>query len=70
MYVFLVLSSEFLGTESLWPLLMAFIGIAALIQLVTLPFFPESPPYLLIQKDDEEGCLKGNMSRFYLSALF
>ncbi|XP_019394657.1 PREDICTED: solute carrier family 2, facilitated glucose transporter member 11-like isoform X1 [Crocodylus porosus] len=50
--------SEFLGTESLWPLLMAFIGIAALIQLVTLPFFPESPPYLLIQKDDEEGCLK------------
>uniref|UniRef100_A0A8C4WN51 Major facilitator superfamily (MFS) profile domain-containing protein n=1 Tax=Gopherus evgoodei TaxID=1825980 RepID=A0A8C4WN51_9SAUR len=49
---------EFLGTESLWPLLLAVCGIAAFVQLVSLPFFPESPPYLLIQKEDTEGCLK------------
>ncbi|XP_042697315.2 solute carrier family 2, facilitated glucose transporter member 11-like isoform X1 [Chrysemys picta bellii] len=48
--------SELLGTESLWPLLMAISGIAASVQLVTLPFFPESPPYLLVQKGDMEGC--------------
>nr|XP_048677627.1 solute carrier family 2, facilitated glucose transporter member 11-like isoform X3 [Caretta caretta] len=50
--------SELLGTESLWPLLMAISGIAALVQLVTLPFFPESPSYLLMQKGDMEGCQK------------
>ncbi|XP_030439066.1 solute carrier family 2, facilitated glucose transporter member 11-like [Gopherus evgoodei] len=48
--------SELLGTESLWPLLMAIGGIAASVQLVALPFFPESPPYLLMQKGDMEGC--------------
>ncbi|KAJ7423369.1 hypothetical protein BTVI_09990 [Pitangus sulphuratus] len=31
---------------------------AALAQLVTLPFFPESPPYLLMHKGDQEGCKK------------
>ncbi|XP_074868685.1 solute carrier family 2, facilitated glucose transporter member 11-like isoform X2 [Carettochelys insculpta] len=49
---------ELLGTESLWPLLLALSGILAFVQLVSLPFFPESPPYLLIQKEDTEGCLK------------
>ncbi|XP_067406059.1 solute carrier family 2, facilitated glucose transporter member 11-like isoform X2 [Emydura macquarii macquarii] len=49
---------EFLGSESLWPLLLAVCGIAGFVQLVSLPFFPESPPYLLIQKGDTEGCLK------------
>uniref|UniRef100_A0A8D0DVP9 Uncharacterized protein n=1 Tax=Salvator merianae TaxID=96440 RepID=A0A8D0DVP9_SALMN len=50
---------ETLGTEPSWPLLLSFTGITALLQLLTLPFFPESPPYLLIQKGDEESCLKG-----------
>ncbi|XP_019362446.1 PREDICTED: solute carrier family 2, facilitated glucose transporter member 11-like isoform X1 [Gavialis gangeticus] len=49
---------ELLGTESLWHLLLASCGIGALFQLIFLPFFPESPPYLLIQKGDKEGCLK------------
>ncbi|XP_063172004.1 solute carrier family 2, facilitated glucose transporter member 11-like isoform X2 [Candoia aspera] len=49
---------EFLGTDSSWPLLLAFPGMAAFLQLVLLPFFPESPSYLLIQEGDEEGCLK------------
>nr|XP_009685676.1 PREDICTED: solute carrier family 2, facilitated glucose transporter member 11-like [Struthio camelus australis] len=49
---------ELLGSQSLWPILMASCGIPALVQLVTLPFFPESPPYLLMQKGDQEGCKK------------
>ncbi|XP_019362449.1 PREDICTED: solute carrier family 2, facilitated glucose transporter member 11-like isoform X1 [Gavialis gangeticus] len=49
---------ELLGSKSLWPMLMALGGIPALAQLVTLPFFPESPPYFLIHKGDEDGCMK------------
>uniref|UniRef100_A0A670JCZ1 Major facilitator superfamily (MFS) profile domain-containing protein n=1 Tax=Podarcis muralis TaxID=64176 RepID=A0A670JCZ1_PODMU len=49
---------ELLGTESLWPFLLASSGILALLLLITVPFFPESPSYLLIQKGDMEGCLK------------
>ncbi|KAG8597204.1 hypothetical protein GDO81_002192 [Engystomops pustulosus] len=49
---------EILGTESQWPLLLAFSGIWALAQLVTLPFFPETPQYLLMEKEDKEGCIK------------
>ncbi|XP_078523936.1 solute carrier family 2, facilitated glucose transporter member 11-like [Lissotriton helveticus] len=50
--------SEYLASEAAWPFLMASSGIPALLQLVTLPFFPESPRYLLIDMDDKEGCLK------------
>nr|XP_033810928.1 solute carrier family 2, facilitated glucose transporter member 11-like isoform X2 [Geotrypetes seraphini] len=49
---------EILGTETLWPLLLAASGISSAIQLVTLPFFPESPPYLLMQKGNKEACIK------------
>ncbi|KAL8180672.1 UNVERIFIED_CONTAM: hypothetical protein K2H54_030761, partial [Gekko kuhli] len=49
---------ELLGTQPFWPLLLALSGFTALVQLLLLPFFPESPPYLLIQKDDKEGCLQ------------
>ncbi|NXL46819.1 GTR9 protein, partial [Podilymbus podiceps] len=41
-----------------WNLLLSFSGLVALIQLLFLPFFPESPPYLLLQKGDKAGCLK------------
>ncbi|NXL94962.1 GTR5 protein, partial [Alectura lathami] len=49
---------ELLGSRSLWPMLMASCGIPALVQLITLPFYPESPPYLLMHKGDQEGCKK------------
>ncbi|NXK75327.1 GTR9 protein, partial [Amazona guildingii] len=42
----------------MWNVLLSFSGLVALIQLVFLPFFPESPPYLLLQKGDKPGCLK------------
>ncbi|NWZ90728.1 GTR5 protein, partial [Nesospiza acunhae] len=37
-----------------WPVLLGLTGIPSLIQLLTLPFFPESPRYLLIQRGTEE----------------
>ncbi|KAF1564017.1 UNVERIFIED_CONTAM: Solute carrier family 2, facilitated glucose transporter member 5, partial [Eudyptes pachyrhynchus] len=49
---------DLLGTEDMWNVLLSFSGLVALIQLLFLPFFPESPPYLLLQKGDKAGCLK------------
>jgi len=42
-----------LGTEEGWPWLLAITAVPALFQLATLPFCPESPKYLLLDKDDE-----------------
>ncbi|XP_072047277.1 solute carrier family 2, facilitated glucose transporter member 3-like [Amphiura filiformis] len=39
-----------LGTDDLWPLLLALTAAPAIIQIVTLPFCYESPRYLLIMK--------------------
>ncbi|XP_044131463.1 solute carrier family 2, facilitated glucose transporter member 5-like [Bufo gargarizans] len=49
---------EILGIESQWCLLLALSGFWALAQMVTLPFFPESPPYLLMEKKDKDGCIQ------------
>uniref|UniRef100_A0AAV2MRP1 Major facilitator superfamily (MFS) profile domain-containing protein n=1 Tax=Knipowitschia caucasica TaxID=637954 RepID=A0AAV2MRP1_KNICA len=49
---------EFLGGEEQWPLLLSTTCIPAIVQLIILPFFPESPRYLLIDKGDTEGCKK------------
>ncbi|KAL6081974.1 hypothetical protein STEG23_002228, partial [Scotinomys teguina] len=43
-----------LGNATGWPILLALTGVPALIQLLSLPFFPESPRYTLIEKGDEE----------------
>ncbi|XP_070805224.1 solute carrier family 2, facilitated glucose transporter member 3-like [Pituophis catenifer annectens] len=47
-----------LGTEELWPVLLGFTVIPAVLQLVTLPFCPESPRFLLINKMEEEKAIK------------
>ncbi|KAI4563121.1 hypothetical protein MJT46_010730 [Ovis ammon polii x Ovis aries] len=44
-----------LANEEGWPILLGLTGIPAVLQLLFLPFFPESPRYLLIQKKDEEA---------------
>ncbi|KGL99837.1 Solute carrier family 2, facilitated glucose transporter member 11, partial [Charadrius vociferus] len=49
---------EVLGVDALWPILMAANAFPALVQLLTLPFFPDSPRYLLIDRKDKEGCIK------------
>ncbi|KAM9438651.1 solute carrier family 2, facilitated glucose transporter member 11-like isoform 2-T2 [Salvelinus alpinus] len=51
--------SELLGTEDRWPWLLGFSGATALLQLITLPFLPESPKYLLLDRGDRQGCEKG-----------
>lgn len=42
-----------------WPILLGVTGIPAALQLLLLPFFPESPRYLLVQKKDQEAARKG-----------
>ncbi|XP_078069244.1 solute carrier family 2, facilitated glucose transporter member 9 [Mustelus asterias] len=43
---------EILGKESGWPLLFGLNAVPAVIQLAVLPFLPESPQYLLFEKND------------------
>uniref|UniRef100_A0A8C5TEB4 Solute carrier family 2, facilitated glucose transporter member 5 n=1 Tax=Malurus cyaneus samueli TaxID=2593467 RepID=A0A8C5TEB4_9PASS len=47
---------ELLGGEENWPFLLASNVVPALIQLTALPWFPESPRYLLIDRGDKESC--------------
>ncbi|MBN3296076.1 GTR11 protein, partial [Amia calva] len=49
---------EILGSESYWPILLASNAVPGLFQLLTLPWLPESPRYLLIDKGDKEACMK------------
>ncbi|NWW01695.1 GTR5 protein, partial [Oreocharis arfaki] len=55
-----ILAAQILGLHSIlgnangWPVLLGLTGIPSLLQLLTLPFFPESPRYLLLQKGNEE----------------
>ncbi|KAJ3602024.1 hypothetical protein NHX12_029784 [Muraenolepis orangiensis] len=49
---------EVLGSEAHWHYLLASNAIPGFIQLLTLPWFPESPRYLLIDRGDKEGCIK------------
>ncbi|XP_078523935.1 solute carrier family 2, facilitated glucose transporter member 5-like [Lissotriton helveticus] len=50
--------SGILGTESSWPILVSIGGGTALVQLVRIPFYPESPPYLLLEKGDKDACIE------------
>uniref|UniRef100_A0A665VJK1 Solute carrier family 2, facilitated glucose transporter member 5 n=1 Tax=Echeneis naucrates TaxID=173247 RepID=A0A665VJK1_ECHNA len=48
---------EILGSEPYWQYLLASNAIPGFIQLLTLPWFPESPRYLLIDRGDKEACI-------------
>uniref|UniRef100_A0A4W6C0V5 Solute carrier family 2, facilitated glucose transporter member 5 n=1 Tax=Lates calcarifer TaxID=8187 RepID=A0A4W6C0V5_LATCA len=50
--------SELLGTEDRWPWLLGFNGFTALLQLASLPFLPESPSFLLLDRGDRQACDK------------
>uniref|UniRef100_A0A3B3ZX38 Major facilitator superfamily (MFS) profile domain-containing protein n=1 Tax=Periophthalmus magnuspinnatus TaxID=409849 RepID=A0A3B3ZX38_9GOBI len=42
-----------MGNDDLWPLLLSFIFVFAVIQCILLPLCPESPRFLLINKNEE-----------------
>uniref|UniRef100_A0A4W4GHL6 Solute carrier family 2, facilitated glucose transporter member 5 n=1 Tax=Electrophorus electricus TaxID=8005 RepID=A0A4W4GHL6_ELEEL len=50
--------SEVFGTDEKWPVLLSFSGLIGLLQLVSLPFLPESPRYLLLVRSDRLACEK------------
>lgn len=57
---FQVFGLEFLlGSDLLWPLLLALTILPAIVQSILLPFCPESPRYLLIVLNQEEEARKG-----------
>lgn len=45
--------------ESTWPYLFGVIAVPAVVQLVSLPFLPESPRYLLLEKHDQVAAEQG-----------
>ncbi|KAG8569091.1 hypothetical protein GDO81_014259 [Engystomops pustulosus] len=47
-----------LGNHDGWPILLALTGIPAVMQLMILPFFPESPRYTLLHKGKEDKARK------------
>ncbi|XP_029308176.1 solute carrier family 2, facilitated glucose transporter member 1 isoform X2 [Cottoperca gobio] len=47
-----------LGSDTLWPLLLALTILPAILQSILLPFCPESPRYLLIVLNQEEEARK------------
>ncbi|XP_049441471.1 solute carrier family 2, facilitated glucose transporter member 11-like [Epinephelus fuscoguttatus] len=49
---------EMMGTEDMWPYLLAISGVPAILQFVMLLFFPEAPRHLYIDKGDIEGSKK------------
>ncbi|XP_034023028.1 solute carrier family 2, facilitated glucose transporter member 9-like [Thalassophryne amazonica] len=49
---------ELLGHESRWIHLFSFLVCPAFLQLCVLPFLPESPRYLLMEKNDKVGAEK------------
>ncbi|XP_040907341.1 solute carrier family 2, facilitated glucose transporter member 5-like isoform X1 [Toxotes jaculatrix] len=59
-----ILSAQVLGIRNIlgnstgWPIMLGLTGVPALIELLLLPFFPESPRYLLIQRGDEKTARK------------
>ncbi|XP_062842749.1 solute carrier family 2 member 9, like 1 [Trichomycterus rosablanca] len=54
--------SEILGQEQFWNVLLCVPAFFSMIQMVTLPFFPEAPRYLLIEKNNVEQCKKALQS--------
>ncbi|TNN80801.1 Solute carrier family 2, facilitated glucose transporter member 9 [Liparis tanakae] len=64
--------SEVLGREELWDVVLCVPAVFSAVQVVALPFLPEAPRYLFIEKGHEKACKKGRrveMCLFY-KALF
>ena len=44
-----------LGSRSGWPILLGISGVPVLLQILLLPFVPESPRYLVINKNEDQA---------------
>uniref|UniRef100_A0A8D0GTA1 Solute carrier family 2 member 9 n=1 Tax=Sphenodon punctatus TaxID=8508 RepID=A0A8D0GTA1_SPHPU len=55
---------EIFGKESMWPYLFGIIIVPSVIQVVILPFLPESPRYLLLEKHDTKAAEKAFQAFF------
>ncbi|XP_062049068.1 solute carrier family 2, facilitated glucose transporter member 5 [Lepus europaeus] len=59
-----ILVAQLFGLRSIlankkgWPILLGLTGVPAALQLLLLPFFPESPRYLLIGRKNQEAARK------------
>ena len=47
----------------LWPLLLAATGFPLIVSAVVLPWYPESPRYLYVNRNDREGAKKGKKKK-------
>lgn len=52
--------------EEYWPLFLSVVVVPTFIQLILLPWFPESPRYLLIEKDNVHDTITGQCVRMIL----
>lgn len=52
-------SSEILGQEGLWNILLCIPALFSVVQVLMLPLLPDAPRYLFIEKGDEKACKKG-----------
>lgn len=48
-----------MGNDDLWPLLLGFTFIPAVVQCIVLPLCPKSPRFLLINKNEENKAKAG-----------
>ncbi|XP_070814257.1 solute carrier family 2 member 9, like 1 [Chaetodon trifascialis] len=54
--------SEILGCEELWNIVLCVPAFFAVLQIIVLPFLPEAPRYLFIEKGDAKACKKALQS--------
>lgn len=54
-------SSEILGQEDLWNILLCIPALFSVAQVLVLPLLPDAPRHLFIEKGDEKACQKGGL---------
>ncbi|MGH0145819.1 UNVERIFIED_CONTAM: hypothetical protein FKN15_010667 [Acipenser sinensis] len=60
---------ELLGKEVYWPLFLSLVVVPTFIQLMLLPWFPQSPRYLLIEKRNIHATITGKNLHTHGTAL-
>ncbi|XP_039652651.1 solute carrier family 2 member 9, like 1 isoform X2 [Perca fluviatilis] len=54
--------SEILGHEELWNIVLCVPAFFSVVQIIVLPFLPEAPRYLFLEKGDDKACKKALQS--------